>query len=61
LSETYSEEPYDQDRTLKLLAFGEDYDQVLDRADSESSSMLSGFEPNVRKRRPLMVSLFLAE
>jgi len=54
LSEPYSEEPYDQDRTLKLLAFGEDYDQVLERADSESSSALSGFQQaNTRKRRPL--------
>lgn len=41
---------------MKLLAFGEDYGQYLERADSESSSMLSGFEPaESRKRRPLVV------
>ena len=55
LSEPYSEEPYNPDETSKLLAFGEDYDQFLDHEDSECSSVLSGFEPNARKRRPLMV------
>lgn len=44
LSEPYSEEAYDPNDTLKLLAFGEDYGQFLNQRPSSGSSFAGGFE-----------------
>jgi hypothetical protein len=60
LSEPYSED-YDPDGTLRLLAFGEDYDQCLERVDCSSSSVSSNSSAGLgkgqrSKRRPLLVS-----